>query len=199
MWTQILADSATEAAWWGAIGQGAGALATVAAVVAAFWLPVRADRRATAERRAQLAGEAMASVLDLRTALEGVRVRAYRRPDRWLAPLGVLMELFTAGWPNKERLAASLLRANDINLRSSDFAYTAVSGPIARCYSALAQVSLCGSEDMRLAADQLREAVAELLTQFGNKRKWDKVDRKLDKSIAHFRAVTIKVTGAAKR
>ena len=52
---------------------------------------------------------------------------------------------------------------------------------------------------MRLAADQLREAVADFLAGFGNKRKWDKIDGKLDKSIAHFRAVTIKVTGAAKR
>lgn len=82
MWTQVLADSATDAAWWGAIGQGLGAVATVLAVVVALWLPMRADRRATAERRAQLAGEAMASALDLVTAVEAVRVRAYGQPGR---------------------------------------------------------------------------------------------------------------------
>lgn len=97
MLTQILADSATDAAWWGAIGQGVGALATVVAVVVALSLPVRADRRATAERRAQLAGEAMASVLDLRTALEVVRIRAYGRPGRWATPSAIYMKLFAAG------------------------------------------------------------------------------------------------------
>jgi hypothetical protein len=75
----------------------------------------------------------------------------------------------------------------------------AISGPSARCYSTLAQVSLCGSEDMRLAADELRKAVAELLTQFGDKRAYIKACRKLDDAVADFRAVTIKVTGVAER
>lgn len=199
MLTQIFGDSATEAAWWGAIGQGLGAVATAVAVVIALWLPMRADRRATAERRTQLAGDAMASVLDLMTAVEAVRIRAYGRPGRWATLLGIYMNLFAAGWPRKEQLAAALFRANDVNVKLADFAYTAISGPSARCYSALAQVSLCGSEDMRLAADELRKAVAELLMQFGDKRTYAKACRKLDDAVAGFRAVTIKVTGAAER
>ena len=199
MMTQFLADPATEAAWWGAIGQWAGALGTVAAVVAAFWLPARAGRQTTAEHRAQLAAEAMASVLDLATALEVIRVRTYRRSNRWVTPLGIYMELFARGWPSMERQAAALFRANDVNLKSADFAYAAISGPTARCYAALAQVSLCGSEDLRLAADHLRAAVASLLEQFGDKHGHKKATRELERSIARFRAVTVKITGAAKR
>ena len=141
----------------------------------------------------------MASVLDLMTALEAVRVRAYGQPGRWATLLGIYVELFAAGWPRREQFATALFRANDINMKATDFAYAAISGPTARCYAALTQVSLCGSEDLRLAADELRKAVASLLTQFGDKRTYIKASRELDKSIAHFRAVTIKVTGAAKR
>lgn len=78
------------------------------AVVVALWLPMRADRRATAERRAQPAGDAMASVLDLMTAVEVVRIRADGQPGRWATLLGIYMGLFAAGWPRKEQLAAAL-------------------------------------------------------------------------------------------
>ena len=196
--TQILADSSTEAAWWGAIGQGVGALATLAAVVVALWLPLRADRHATAERRAQLAAEVMAAVLELRTAIEVARIREYKRPGRWAGPLGIFLELYADGRPNKARFATALLRANDLNLRAADFAVATVSGPTARCYSALSRVSLSGNEELRLAADQLREAVASLLSQFEDDRRWRRACRRLDKSVAHFRAVTVKVTGAGK-
>jgi hypothetical protein len=198
MLTQLLADSATEAAWWSALGQGVGALATFAAVVVALWLPLRGDRRTTAERRAQLAAEAMAAVLELRTALEVARIREYERPGRWAGPLGLFLELYADRRPNKARFATTLLRANDLNLQAADFAVATVSGPTARCYTALSQVSLSGNEELRVAAERLRKAVASLLSQFADKRRWRKACRELDKSVAHFRAVTVKVTGAAK-
>ncbi|HEY0690178.1 MAG TPA: hypothetical protein VGD71_14190 [Kribbella sp.] len=123
MLTQIFGDSATEAAWWGAVSQGLAALGAFAVIVVALWLPRREAKREAADRRAVLAGKVMASVLDLMTAIEAVRIRVHRGPERWAVRLGIFTELFASGWPSKDRWATVLFRAVNLNQGSNDFAF----------------------------------------------------------------------------
>jgi hypothetical protein len=197
----LLADSATDmdAAWAGAIGQWAGAIATVAAVLVALWLPRREHKRAESDRRAELAAEVIASVIDLRTALEVIRTRSNDRQARMAALAAAFIEVFGGGRPDGRRLASTLHRVINRNQAANDFAYTAFSGPMTRAYTALAHISFAGNEELRLAADGIRDAVGDIMLSFGDKTKWAKTSKRLDKAVADFRATTVRVTGAAKQ
>lgn len=195
----FLADAATSAAWTGAIGQWAGAIATVAAVLAALWLPRHERKRAESERRAQLAAEVIASIIDLKTALEVIRTRANNRQTTIAALMAAFAEVFGGGRPNGQRLANALHRAIDRNQAANDFTYMAFSGPMTRAYTALAYISLAGNEELRLAANNIRDAVGDVLISFGDKTKWRTTSKRLDEAVAEFRATTVRVTAAATR
>jgi hypothetical protein len=194
----LLADSATTASWAGATGQWAAAIVTVIAVVVALWLPRRERKQAEADRRAQLAAEVIAAVIDLIAALTVIQTRATNRRTRWGVPLAAIAEMFLNGRPDGQRLASLLYRVIDWDQSAVDFAHAAFSTPLTRAHLALVQISLAGNEDLRLAAHAVREAVGDVMTSFNHKGTNAATQKRLEQMLVEFRAVTVRVTGAAK-
>lgn len=195
----LLADSAAAASWFGAAGQWASAVVTVVAVVVALWLPRRDRKQVEADRRAQLAAEVIASVVDLIAALTVIQTRATNRRTRWGVPLAAIAEvLLNTRRIDWQRLTGLLYRVIDWDQSAVDSAQAAFSAPLARAHLALVQISLAGNEDLRLAAHAVREAVGDVMTSFTHKGTNAAAQRRLEQKLIEFRAVTVRVTGAAK-
>lgn len=199
MLTHLFGDSATEAAWWSAIGQIFGAGATVAAVFVALFQPWRQRRRDERERLAMLAAEAMAAVYGVRMALEAVKVRSGGLPAV-ASGVSIMSDLFARGDNAIQQRAAALTRAVDLRRSANDFAWSAVAGPMERASLVLTRVSLAGNEDLRRAAHGLLDALTDLMkAPTTSSRGWKRASQGLERAVEDFRAVTVRVTRAAKR
>lgn len=194
-----LADSATNAAWFGAIGQWVAAAATVLAVVVALHVANRdwkraegARRAAERERLAAVVSEVLAAVGTLETALESYRMRWADWSGFKPTAAGALADIVDADSPVR-RLGAAVRAAARWNQASEDAAELALIGPSTRLTAALVNASLSNDRELRNAANELREDVADRLGSFASKRDRSLAASTFQQAIGRFRATADKI------
>ncbi|MFI0805570.1 hypothetical protein SAMN04489729_6977 [Amycolatopsis lurida] len=121
---------------------------------------------------ATVAGEALAAVGELQTALTTYQLQWGRRTTALPTIAVAATELIVAGRDWRKAAPTALRAAHSFHRDREHAAQIALAAPTSRLLSALIAVSLLGDQPLQRAADQLREGVADLLASVGNTKEW---------------------------